>query len=110
MVGFSRLYCSILETTAGVATLGLDPPIRPGGRRVPVTRDNKRRFGESEYTHSQNTLGWFRHLHKSEDQPAIGGGTQERTYLDGTMIWRAIWLCLLNVITDEIVTFVSRGE
>lgn len=36
MVGFSRLYCSILETTAGVATFGLDPPIRPGGRRVPV--------------------------------------------------------------------------
>lgn len=36
MVGFSRLYCSILETTAGVATLGLDPPIKPGGRRVPA--------------------------------------------------------------------------
>lgn len=27
MVGFSRLYCSIFETTAGVATLGFDPPI-----------------------------------------------------------------------------------
>lgn len=36
MVGFSRLYCSILETTAGVATFGFDPPIRPGGRNVPV--------------------------------------------------------------------------
>lgn len=35
MVGFSRLYCSIFETTAGVATLGLDPPINPGGRSVP---------------------------------------------------------------------------
>lgn len=27
MVGFSRLYCSILLTTTGVATLGFDPPI-----------------------------------------------------------------------------------
>lgn len=35
MVGFSLLYCSILDTTAGVATLGLLPPIRPGGLRVP---------------------------------------------------------------------------
>lgn len=38
MVGFSRLYCSILETTVGVATLGLEPPIRPGGRSVPVEK------------------------------------------------------------------------
>lgn len=36
IVGFSRLYCSILETTAGVATFGFDPPIKPGGRSVPV--------------------------------------------------------------------------
>lgn len=35
MVGFSRLYCSILDTTAGVATFGFDPPINPGGRSVP---------------------------------------------------------------------------
>ena len=27
MVGFSRLYCSILFTTTGVATLGFEPPI-----------------------------------------------------------------------------------
>lgn len=31
MVGFSRLYDSILPTTSGVATLGLEPPIIPGG-------------------------------------------------------------------------------
>lgn len=36
IVGFSRLYCSIFDTTAGVATLGFDPPINPGGRRVPA--------------------------------------------------------------------------
>ena len=30
MVGFSRLYDSILDTTSGVATLGLEPPIMPG--------------------------------------------------------------------------------
>lgn len=41
MVGFSRLYCSILETTAGVATFGFDPPIRPGGRNVPVIGKSK---------------------------------------------------------------------
>lgn len=35
IVGFSRLYCSILETTAGVATFGFEPPINPGGRSVP---------------------------------------------------------------------------
>ena len=35
MVGFSRLYCSILDTTAGVATFGFEPPIKPGGRSVP---------------------------------------------------------------------------
>lgn len=39
MVGFSLLYCSILATTAGVATFGLLPPIRPGGRSVPETYD-----------------------------------------------------------------------
>lgn len=39
MVGFSLLYCSILATTAGVATFGLLPPIRPGGRSVPGTHD-----------------------------------------------------------------------
>ena len=27
MVGFSRLYCSILLTTIGVATFGLEPPM-----------------------------------------------------------------------------------
>ena len=36
MVGFSRLYDSILFTTWGVATLGLEPPIIPGGRIVPA--------------------------------------------------------------------------
>lgn len=36
MVGFSRLYCSIFDTTAGVATLGLLPPIKPGGLNVPA--------------------------------------------------------------------------
>lgn len=41
MVGFSRLYCSILETTAGVATFGFEPPIRPGGRNVPVIRKSR---------------------------------------------------------------------
>lgn len=35
IVGFSRLYCSIFDTTAGVATFGFDPPIKPGGRSVP---------------------------------------------------------------------------
>lgn len=40
MVGFSRLYCSILETTAGVATFGFDPPISPGGRNVPERKKN----------------------------------------------------------------------
>lgn len=30
IVGFSLLYDSILATTSGVATLGLDPPIIPG--------------------------------------------------------------------------------
>lgn len=38
MVGFSRLYCSILFTTCGVATLGLEPPIIPGGRSDPASR------------------------------------------------------------------------
>lgn len=38
IVGFSRLYCSIFDTTAGVATFGLEPPIKPGGRSVPVNR------------------------------------------------------------------------
>lgn len=36
IVGFSRLYCSIFDTTAGVATFGLEPPIKPGGRSVPL--------------------------------------------------------------------------
>lgn len=36
IVGFSRLYCSILETTVGVATFGLEPPIKPGGRKEPA--------------------------------------------------------------------------
>lgn len=35
IVGFSLLYCSIFDTTAGVATFGFEPPINPGGRRVP---------------------------------------------------------------------------
>lgn len=41
IVGFSRLYCSILDTTAGVATFGFDPPINPGGRNVPGSIHNK---------------------------------------------------------------------
>lgn len=41
MVGFSLLYCSILDTTAGVATFGLLPPIKPGGLNVPETNKNK---------------------------------------------------------------------
>lgn len=41
IVGFSRLYCSIFETTAGVATFGLLPPIKPGGLKVPVTNKTK---------------------------------------------------------------------
>lgn len=40
IVGFSLLYCSILDTTAGVATFGLLPPIRPGGRSVPIDNNN----------------------------------------------------------------------
>lgn len=40
IVGFSRLYCSILDTTAGVATFGLEPPINPGGRSVPEMEIN----------------------------------------------------------------------
>lgn len=36
MVGFSRLYCSIFDTTVGVATLGLEPPMMPDGR-APMT-------------------------------------------------------------------------
>lgn len=39
IVGFSLLYCSIFETTAGVATFGLDPPISPGGRKLPSSFD-----------------------------------------------------------------------
>lgn len=39
IVGFSRLYCSIFDTTAGVATFGLEPPIKPGGRSVPATEN-----------------------------------------------------------------------
>ena len=38
IVGFSLLYCSIFDTTAGVATLGFDPPINPGGRSVPAEK------------------------------------------------------------------------
>lgn len=38
IVGFSLLYCSILATTAGVATFGLLPPIKPGGLRVPESK------------------------------------------------------------------------
>lgn len=41
IVGFSLLYCSIFETTAGVATFGLEPPIKPGGRSVPRNIQNK---------------------------------------------------------------------
>lgn len=41
IVGFSRLYCSIFDTTAGVATFGFDPPINPGGRNVPVKETRK---------------------------------------------------------------------
>lgn len=38
MVGFSLLYCSIFDTTAGVATFGLLPPIKPGGLNVPAKK------------------------------------------------------------------------
>jgi hypothetical protein len=38
IVGFSRLYCSIFDTTAGVATFGFDPPINPGGLKVPAQK------------------------------------------------------------------------
>lgn len=52
MVGFSRLYCSILETTAGVATFGFDPPISPGGRRVPVGEgEREKRTSQSQHLH-----------------------------------------------------------
>ena len=52
MVGFSRLYCSILETTVGVATLGFDPPMMPVGRIEPaeINREN------SYSTQSLNTV------------------------------------------------------
>lgn len=36
MVGLLRFSCRILWTTVGVATLGLEPPIRPG-RTLPVS-------------------------------------------------------------------------
>ena len=42
IVGFSLLYCSILETTAGVATFGFDPPMRPGGLSWPATKSEYR--------------------------------------------------------------------
>lgn len=41
IVGFSLLYCSIFDTTAGVATFGLEPPIKPGGRSVPAESENE---------------------------------------------------------------------
>lgn len=40
IVGFSLLYCSIFDTTAGVATFGFDPPISPGGLSVPERHQN----------------------------------------------------------------------
>lgn len=49
IVGFSRLYCSILETTAGVATFGLEPPIKPGGRKVPVNINEKYSYCQCNY-------------------------------------------------------------
>lgn len=39
IVGFSLLYCSIFDTTAGVATFGLLPPISPGGLKVPENKN-----------------------------------------------------------------------
>lgn len=57
MVGFSRLYCSILETTAGVATFGLDPPIRPGGRRVPVEKQKTQRSALQGNLHTTTNVG-----------------------------------------------------
>lgn len=42
MVGFSLLYCSIFETTVGVATFGLEPPIRPGGRSEPAMQTKRK--------------------------------------------------------------------
>lgn len=62
MVGFSRLYCSILETTAGVATFGFDPPIRPGGRSVPVIgliEKTKELKMENEFDHSYGLRIFF---------------------------------------------------
>lgn len=41
MEGFSRLYCSILLSTSGVATRGFDPPITPG-LIDPVSCETKR--------------------------------------------------------------------
>jgi len=38
IVGFSRLYCSILATTVGVATFGLLPPMIPGGLKDPIQK------------------------------------------------------------------------
>lgn len=49
IVGFSRLYCSIFETTAGVATLGLLPPIKPGGRSVPVEMENRKQNQSAKF-------------------------------------------------------------
>lgn len=48
IVGFSLLYCSIFETTAGVATFGLLPPIKPGGRKVPENENKSLSFFSSE--------------------------------------------------------------
>lgn len=48
IVGFSRLYCSIFDTTAGVATFGLEPPIKPGGRSVPAEREENEKKKQHE--------------------------------------------------------------
>lgn len=57
MVGFSLLYCSILDTTAGVATFGLLPPISPGGRRVPR---NKHKFFKTSLKNVGDSFNLYR--------------------------------------------------
>lgn len=51
IVGFSRLYCSIFETTAGVATFGLLPPISPGGLRVPAVKKEEKKINKRHATY-----------------------------------------------------------
>jgi hypothetical protein len=59
IVGFSLLYCSILDTTAGVATFGFDPPISPGGRKVPAKQNHKLVDWRSMSEISEKFYWWF---------------------------------------------------